>query len=71
VAALTGFAFSQGGGNYTGNFLAGVTAQQTGGSGAMCLTLNDTGSYSGPLTSNGRLDGRYCFEGTAATYSLT
>lgn len=71
AAAVHSVGFVLGGGNYSGNLTTGVTARQTGAGGAVCLNLADAGQLSGPLTSNGRIDTNYCFEGSASTYSLT
>jgi hypothetical protein len=71
-SAITNLAFSlAGAGNYSGNLTTGVTARQTGLGGGVCLIFNDAGTFSGSLTSNGRLDTSYCFEGAASMYSLT
>jgi hypothetical protein len=71
AATVNNVAFTlTGAGNYVGNLTTGVTAQQTGSSGAVCLVFNDAGTVSGPLTSNGRIDTKYCFEGGASSYSL-
>ena len=60
------------GGNYQGNFPTGLTATQPTAAGApICLHFNGAGTLVGPLTSNGRLDGSYCFEGTAANWTMT
>jgi hypothetical protein len=71
AASLSNVSFNLAGGTYTGSFTTGVTARQTGSSGAMCVDFNDAGTVSGPLSSNFRVDTSYCFEGAAATYSLT
>jgi hypothetical protein len=68
-ASVTNVGFSLGGGSYSGSLTTGVSAQQTH-TGGVCLVFNDAGQLSGPLTTNGRIDTRYCFEGTAASYSL-
>jgi hypothetical protein len=69
-ASLTGVHFLLGA-TYHGSFTTGVTAQQTGAGGHMCVNFNNAGQITGPLTANGRWDTRFCFEGTASAYSLT
>jgi hypothetical protein len=71
AASVASVGFSLGGGTYTGNLTTGVTARQTGAGGAVSLNFNDAGTLSGPLTTNGRIDANYSFEGGASTYSLT
>jgi hypothetical protein len=60
-----------GGGSASGSFTTGVTARQTGAGGGTCIVFNDAGQISGPLFTNGRWDATYCFEGAAASQSLT
>jgi hypothetical protein len=71
AATVTGVSVLLGGGTYAGNLNSvGVSAHQTGFSGAVCLNFSDAGTLVGPLTTNMRVSINYCFEGSAATYSL-
>jgi hypothetical protein len=71
AAQITNVRLMAGGGTYSGNLTTGVTAQQTGAGGHMCLNLADAGQLAGPLSSNFRIDTNYCFDGSASTWSLT
>jgi len=46
------------------------TTAGPGPAGASCLQLSDTGTLTGPLTGNGRIDTNYCFTGAAASWRL-
>ena len=60
------------GGTYTGNLTSGVTiTQPLVGTSPICVDLLAAGTVTGPLTGNGRIDGRYCLTGAAAAFSLT
>jgi len=57
-------------GPYSGTLSGGITARQPHSGGPICLQLSDSGTLTGPLTGNGRIDTNYCFNGAAANYSL-
>jgi hypothetical protein len=61
------------GGLYAGNLETGVTATQpTAATSPICVDLNAAGTVSGPLTGDGRIDGKYCLtSGAASAFSLT
>ena len=60
------------GGSYTGNLTTGVSANQPTAAGApISFSLSSAGSFAGPLTGAGKLDGVYALAGTAANWSLT
>ena len=60
------------GGRYSGNLETGLTiTQPTVATSPICVDVNNAGSVSGPLTGDGRIDGKYCLSGTAAGFSLT
>jgi len=70
-ATLANFRFDLNNGPYSGNFTTGgVTAIQNHASGPICLRFADAGTYSGPLTGNGRIDANYCLGGGSAAWSL-
>jgi hypothetical protein len=57
-------------GLFSGNLETGVTATQvTSGTAPICLTLSGAAGLTGPAVST--IDGRYCFEGASAAWSLT
>jgi hypothetical protein len=71
TAALHNFSYDFGGGNYRGNF-ANLTAwQPTASPSPVCIEFASAGSIVGPLTGDGRVDATFCFEGSAAAWSLT
>jgi len=70
-ASLTNFRLDLNNGPYSGNFTSGgVTAIQHHTSGPICIRFADAGTYTGPLTGNGRITTTYCFEGAGAAWSL-
>jgi hypothetical protein len=65
-------AFDLAGGLYTGNLTTGVTiTQPTATTSPICVDLNAAASVAGPLTGDGRIDGKYCLTGAAAAFSFT
>jgi hypothetical protein len=71
TSTVHNFAFDLVGvGLFAGNLETGVTATQvTFGTAPICLTLSSVTGLIGPAEVT--LDGRYCFEGAAAAWSLT
>jgi hypothetical protein len=72
AATVANVAFDLAGGLYTGTLTTGVTAVQPEATNVpLCLEVADAGELAGPLTSNGRIDTKFCFEGAATNWSLT
>jgi len=69
-ATLLNLRFDLNNGPYSGSLLNGVTARQAHTSGPICLRFADSGTITGPLTGNGRIDTNYCFSGASANWSL-
>lgn len=71
-ARVNNVSFNLLGGTYTGNLTTGITVTQpTVATSPLCLHAANAGFVTGPLTGDGRIDGTYCFSGTAASFSLT
>jgi hypothetical protein len=71
-ATAPGFGFDLAGGHYSGTLTAGVTlAQPTAGTSPLSLAMRGATSFTGPMTTDGRMDITYRFTGHAADWSLT
>jgi hypothetical protein len=71
-ATVIGFRFDMLGGLYTGNLTTGVTVSQpTAGTSPLSMHNRAAGTFTGPLTGNGRLAVTYRLTGHAAGWSLT
>jgi hypothetical protein len=71
-ASLANMRFDLVGTPFHGDFDQGVIAyEREPANSPVCLDFTDAGTFTGPLTSNGRLDTTYCLDGVAAGFSLT